>query len=135
MQNDENELCEVLDMIKFCSQSQSAVLPFFAEEFCSLISHDSKVVRSHAYELYVKLLRFEPNLSHQLIVPFIGCLECADVSVAGHAMHKLPDVAPLAQEQLENVLTTAFNLGLYSNLEVINPICDTLTLLNSLSGY
>ena len=122
-------------MIKFCSQSQPAILPYFSEECCSLISHPSKVIRNHAYELFFKVLRFDPNLSHQLIVPFIGCLESNNASVAAHAMEKLPDVAPLAQEQLENVLTTAFNLGLYSNLEVINPICDTLTLLNSLSGY
>ena len=50
-------------------------------------------------------------------------------------MEKLPDVAPLAQEHLETVLNTAFNLGLYSNLEVVNPICDTLTLMNGLAGY
>ena len=70
--------------------------------------------------------RFDPNLSQQLIVPFLGCLESNDASIAGHAMEKLPDIAPLAQEHLETVLNTAFNLGLYSNLEVVNPICDTL---------
>ena len=133
--SDENELVEVLGMIKFCSQSQPGILPYFMEDFCSLISHDSKIIRNHAYELYVKLLRFDPNLSHQLIVPFIGCLESNDAAIAGHAMEKLPDVAPLAQEQLETVLNTAFNLGLYSNLEVVNPICDTLTLMNGLAGF
>ena len=133
--SDENELVEVLGMIKFCSQSQPGILPYFMEDFCSLISHDSKIIRNHAYKLYVKLLRFDPNLSQQLIVPFIGCLECNDAAIAGHAMEKLPDVAPLAQEQLETVLNTAFNLGLYSNLEVVNPICDTLTLMNGLAGY
>ena len=66
-----------------------------------------------------------PNDLHFLIV----CL------ISGHAMEKLPDVAPLAQEHLETVLNTAFNLGLYSNLEVVNPICDTLTLMNGLAGY
>lgn len=135
MTNDDGELIEVLSMIKFCSQSQSAILPYFQEEFCTLISHDSKIVRNHAYELYIKLLRFDPNLSQQLIVPFISCLESNDASVAGHAMEKLPDVAPLAQEHLEIVLNTAFNLGLYSNLEVVNPICDTLSLMNGLAGY
>ena len=54
---------------------------------------------------------------------------------AGHALDKLPDVAPLSQEHLATMMKTAFNLGLYSTLEVNHPICDTLTLLNSLSGY
>ena len=66
-----------------------------------------------------------PNDLHFLII----------CSISGHAMEKLPDVAPLAQEHLETVLNTAFNLGLYSNLEVVNPICDTLTLMNGLAGY
>ena len=173
--SDENELAEVLGMIKYHSQSQSGVLPFFMEDFCTLISHETKIVRNIAYELFVKLLRFDPNLSQQLIVPFIGCLESNDASIAGHAMEKLPDVAPLAQvnilqkkiksfkrkscflkkksefffqicslkiyflkifkEHLETVLNTAFNLGLYSNIEVVNPICDTLNLMNGLAGY
>ena len=133
--SDENELAEVLGMIKYHSQSQSGVLPYFMEDFCTLISHETKIVRNIAYELFVKLLRFDPNLSQQLIVPFIGCLESNDASIAGHAMEKLPDVAPLAQEHLETVLNTAFNLGLYSNIEVVNPICDTLNLMNGLAGY
>jgi len=33
------------------------------------------------------------------------------------------------------MMKTAFNLGLYSTLEVNHPICDTLILLNSLAGY
>ena len=162
--SDENELAEVLGMIKYHSQSQSGVLPYFMEDFCTLISHETKIVRNIAYELFVKLLRFDPNLSQQLIVPFIGCLESNDASIAGHAMEKLPDVAPLAQvrilqnlkkksekifqkiikikylffifkEHLETVLQSAFNLGLYSNIEVVNPICDTLNLMNGLAGY
>ena len=133
--NDENELNEVLGMIKYCSQSQSAVLPYFLEELCSLISHESKPIRNQAYDLFIKLLRFDPTLSHQLVVPYIGCLESNDASIAGHAIEKMPDVAPFAQEHLETLLTTAFNLGLYSSLEVVNPICDTLTLMNGLSGY
>lgn len=131
----ENELVEVLNMIKFCSQSLPGILPHFAQDISCLISHDSKIVRNHAYELFVRMLRFDPNMSSQLIIPFIGCLECNDASVASHALEKLPDVAPLAQEHLATILGTAFNLGLYSNLEVANPIIDTLTLLNSLSGY
>lgn len=132
---DESELIEVLGVIKVCSNSQPAILPYFQEDFCNFISHESKIVRNHAYELYVKLLRFDPKLSQQLIVPFIGCLESNDASIARHAMEKLPDVAPLAQEHLEIILNTAFNLGLYSNLEVVNPICDTLSLMNGLAGY
>ena len=133
--NDEAELAEVLSMIKVCSQSQTAILPYFQEEISSLISHDSKMVRNHAYELLLKLLRFDPTLSQQLIVPFIGCLESNDAQIARHAIEKLPDVAPLAQEQLESLLNTAFNLGLSSNLEVVVPICDTLNLMNGLAGY
>ena len=105
--SDENELAEVLGMIKYHSQSQSGVLPFFMEDFCTLISHETKIVRNIAYELFVKLLRFDPNLSQQLIVPFIGCLESNDASIAGHAMEKLPDVAPLAQV---NILQKKSNL-------------------------
>ena len=55
--SDENEIIEVLGMIKFCSQSQSGVLPYFIEDFCTLISHESKLVRNNAYEMFVKLLR------------------------------------------------------------------------------
>ena len=55
--------------------------------------------------------------------------------LAVHALEKLPDVAPLAQEHLSTMMKTAFNLGLYSTLEVNHPICDTLILLNSLAGY
>ena len=55
----------------------------------------------------MKLLRFDPNLSQQLIVPFIGCLESKDASIDGHAMEKLPDVAPLAQV---NILQKKSNL-------------------------
>ena len=70
-------------MIKFCTQTQPGVLPYFMEDFCKLISHEAKIVRNNAYELFVKLLRFDPNLSQQLIVPFIGCLESNDASIAG----------------------------------------------------
>lgn len=108
---------------------------FIFTDLSNLISHTSKVVRIQAYELFLKLLRYDPQMSHQLMVPYLGCLESNDPAIAGHALEKLPDVAPLAQEQLAAIMKTAFNLGLYSTLEVNNPICDTLTLLNSLSGY
>merc|ERR1711997_1428028 len=80
---DENEIVDVLGMIKFCTQTQPGILPFFIEDFSKLISHEAKIVRNNAYELFVKLLRFDPNLSQQLIVPFIGCLESNDASIAG----------------------------------------------------
>ena len=65
---------------------------------------------------------------------YVNCLQSDDPNIAGHALEKLPDVTPIAQEQLHTILSTAFSLG-HSNLEVVNPLCDTLTMLNSLSGY
>ena len=86
-------------MIKFCTQTQPGVLPYFMEDFCKLISHEAKIVRNNAYELFVKLLRFDPNLSQQLIVPFIGCLESNDASIAGKKLTPLKKQFKMADKK------------------------------------
>ena len=131
---DDQELLESLNMAKLCSQTHPGVLIYLCQAVSSLISHDSKNVRNLAYDLYIKLLRHDPNLSRTMSESYINCLQSDTPNIAGHALEKLPDVAPLAQEQLHTILSTAFSLG-HSNLEVVNPLCDTLTMLNSLSGY
>jgi hypothetical protein len=133
--SDDAELCDVLGQIKLRSQAQPAILPYFTEDIGSLIGHEAKGVRNHAYELLLKILRHDPNSSSRLVMPYIACLEATDPSVAGQALEKLPDVAPLAQEQLSTILPTAFNLGCHSNLNVTTHICDTLNILNGLSGH
>merc|ERR1712029_333974 len=112
---DDQELLESLNMAKLCSQTHPGVLIYLCQAVSSLIRHDS-------------------NLSRTMSESYINCLQSDTPNIAGHALEKLPDVAPLAQEQLHTILGTAFSLG-HSNLEVVNPLCDTLTMLNSLSGY
>ena len=131
---DDQELLESLNMAKLCSQTHPGVLMYLSQAVSSLISHDSKNVRNLAYDLYIKLLRHDPNLSRTMSESYVDCLQSDDPNIAGHALEKLPDVTPIAQEQLHTILSTAFSLG-HSNLEVVNPLCDTLTMLNSLSGY
>ena len=131
---DEQELLESLNMIKLCSQTHPGVLQYLSQPVSGLISHHSKNVRVLAYDLYIKLLRHNPNLSRTLSESFVSCLQSSDPIIAGHALEKLPDVAPIAQEQLHTILSTAFSLG-HSNMEVVNPLCDTLSILSSLSGY
>ena len=85
--------------------------------------------------VFSQIYRYDPNMSRIMSEAFVSCLQSNDATIAGHALEKLPDVASLSQEQLHTILTTVFSLGLYSNLEVVNPLCDTMAMLNSLSGY
>ena len=79
--NDEHEILDVLNSISKGSSPQPSLLTHFVQELSNLISHESKNVRNQAYELFLKLLRHDPTISHQLMVPYLGCLECNDPAI------------------------------------------------------
>ena len=64
--NDEHELLEVLNMIyKYGVQSQPWILAYFVQDISNLISHESKSVRNQAYELFLRLLRYDKKRGDQ----------------------------------------------------------------------
>ena len=131
----DEDLITVLSDLKHVSNPKPAVLTFLSDELSALLLHSSRQVRSLTYELILKLLRYSPK-SNSVIVPFyIDSLESPDPGVAVSAIEKLPDICPLAQEELTTILKTAFNLGLYSNLAVTSYISDAIAVLNSQAGY
>ena len=79
--NDEHEILEVLNSISKGSLPQPSLLTHFVQELSNLISHESKNVRNQAYDLFLKLLRHDPTISHQLMVPYLGCLETNDPAI------------------------------------------------------
>ena len=86
---DDQELLETLNMIKLCSQTQSGVLPHLSEVISKLTSHDSKNVRNVSYDLFLRLLRLNPNLSRTLSESFVSCLQSNDAAIASHALEKV----------------------------------------------
>lgn len=125
----------MLSDLKHLSNARPAVLPLLTEDLVHLIGHSSRQIRGLSYELVLRLLRHSPTTSTAVVPTYVSCFESPDPAVAFSAVEKLPDICPLAQEELNTILGTAFNLGLYSNIGVTSYICDTIAVLNSQAGY
>jgi hypothetical protein len=50
-------------------------------------------------------------------------------------IEKLPDLAPLLEEHLLDLLNSAFAVGIHDNMDVTAHIADTIATLNGQKGY
>ena len=131
----EDDLTTTLQELKHLSLVRPALLLPITEELTELIGHTSRNIRSTAYELILRLMRYSPKCSTDIVPAYIAALESSDPGVVVSALEKLPDISPLAQEKLTSILQAAFCLGLYSNLAVNSYIIDTISVLNAQAGY
>ena len=131
----EEDLASTLQELKHSCTVKPNILPSMTEELTELIRHTSRIIRSLAYELILRLMRHAPKCSSDVIPSYIAALESSDQGVILSALEKLPDIAPLAQEKLTSIMQVVFCLGLYSNMTVTTYITETISVLNSQAGY
>ena len=134
-QESEEDLTTTLQDLKHACNMKPALLLLVNEDLIGLISHASRVIRSIAYELILRLMRHSPKCSSDIIPAYIAALESSDQGVILSALEKLPDISPLAQEKLTSIMQVVFCLGLYSNMTVTSYITEAISVLNAQAGY
>ena len=118
------------------STSRPFILKSFVNEINQFLSHPSKAVRTQAYNLLLKYLRYSPKSCDDIVPSYIGCLESSDPGISLCALEKLADVCVLAQDRMSHILQTAFCLGLYSaHTNVTQYIVETINVMNVQEGY
>ncbi|MGH0122324.1 UNVERIFIED_CONTAM: hypothetical protein FKN15_003115, partial [Acipenser sinensis] len=123
-------ILEVLSEVDEKSKRSPEILPYFANDFQSLMNSPEEVCRNIAFSLALRCIQNNPCLAVDFLPTFMYCMGSGNFDVVQTALRNLPEYVLLCQEHADVLLHKAFLVGIYGQIDTSSIISEAMKVLH-----
>ncbi|MGH0125925.1 UNVERIFIED_CONTAM: hypothetical protein FKN15_040150 [Acipenser sinensis] len=127
---DREDILEVLSEVDEKSKRSPEILPYFANDFQSLMNSPEEVCRNIAFSLALRCIHNNPCLAVDFLPTFMYCMGSGNFDVVQTALRNLPKYVLLCQEHADVLLHKAFLVGIYGQIDTSSIISEAMKVLH-----
>ncbi|RXN02130.1 Integrator complex subunit 1 [Acipenser ruthenus] len=127
---DREDILEVLSEVDEKSKRSPEILPYFANDFQSLMNSPEEVCRNMAFSLALRCIQNNPCLAVDFLPTFMYCMGSGNFDVVQTALRNLPEYVLLCQEHADVLLHKAFLVGIYGQIDTSSIISEAMKVLH-----
>ncbi|OQR71178.1 integrator complex subunit 1-like [Tropilaelaps mercedesae] len=131
---DRDATLQGLQKLEMTASRRPAILELYQDELQSLLSAGDSQLCKQAFRLMLLCIEQRPAAAGRFVSCYLQCLASERRDVVAMALEKLPEFVVLCEEHAPLLLHKAFQLGISSNVNSVEPISDALELLNMQYG-
>ncbi|XP_022672380.1 integrator complex subunit 1-like isoform X2 [Varroa destructor] len=131
---DRDATIQGLQKLEMSASRRPAILELYQDELQSLLSTGDSQLCKQAFRLMLLCIEQRPAAAGRFVSCYLQCLASETRDVVNMALEKLPEFVVLCEEHAPLLLNKAFQLGISSNVNSVEPISDALELLNMQYG-
>ncbi|KAF5307904.1 hypothetical protein FQR65_LT06471 [Abscondita terminalis] len=119
-----------LQELDHLTSKKPQLLQHVAQHLYVCLDSSSNNVRSLSLLLVVRLLRYNPKESEEVLPTILMCLNSNNPDVVASILDRLPELVTTMQEHAKVILTRVFQLAVNSNVNAIPSLTKSISLLN-----
>ncbi|XP_003746940.2 integrator complex subunit 1 [Galendromus occidentalis] len=132
--SDRDATMKALQKLEITASRKPSILELYQNELQSLLSTGDSQLCKHSFKLVLMCIEQCPGSAGRFVSCYLQCLASERRDVVSMALEKLPEFVVLCEEYAPLLLQKAFQLGVSSNVNSVEPISDALEVLHMQYG-
>lgn len=132
--SDRDATMKALQKLEITASRKPSILELYQDELQSLLSTGDSQLCKHSFKLVLMCIEQCPGSAGRFVSCYLQCLASERRDVVSMALEKLPEFVVLCEEYAPLLLQKAFQLGVSSNVNSVEPISDALEVLHMQYG-